>query len=141
VDVVADRPDHLEGLDLVGALDRPGFHHRRHAVGPVDLALIEVLDQVDVDEVDPERLIPDARLLEVVEERVHELGYLLVGSGTDRALDPHIGVADVLLGNPGAVLFEMEADVALFVDDRLLARRKHNITEAWLQPVPPRSES
>ena len=140
VDVVADRADHREGLDLVGALDRPGLHHRGHAVGPADPALLELLDQVDVDEVDPERLVLTPGFLQVVQQRVDELGDLLVGGRADGALDPDIGVADVLLRDPRVVHLEVEADVALLVDDRLLAGGEHDVAQARLEPVPTRGQ-
>ena len=34
---VADRADHAHAFLLVLVLDRARLHHRRHAVGPVDL--------------------------------------------------------------------------------------------------------
>ena len=51
---VADGADHAQAFLLVDVLDGARLHHRRHAVGPVDLRVLEGLDHVDVDEVDAE---------------------------------------------------------------------------------------
>ncbi len=136
MDVVADRPHDGERLDLVGALDRPGVHHRGHPIGPVDSTLLELPHQVDVDEVDPNRQVLDPRLLEVVHQGVDELVHLLFGGGAHRTLDPDVGVSDVLLGDPGVVDLEMEPDVPLLVDDRGLAGGEDHVAETWLETVP-----
>src|SRR3989475_8261078 len=49
---VADRADNAHAFLLVGVLDGARFHHRRHAVDPVHLLVLENIDHVDVDEVD-----------------------------------------------------------------------------------------
>ena len=73
---VADRADHAQRLLLVLVLDGARLHHRRHAVGPVDLLLAEHLEHVDVDEVDAELLAGDVGLLHLLLDGVGELLHL-----------------------------------------------------------------
>ena len=43
-------------------------------------------------------------------------------------------------GDPWVVDLEVEPDVTLFVDDRGLAGRQHDVLQAWLEAVPTRRE-
>ena len=63
---VADGADHAQAFLLVDVLDRARLHHRRHAVGPLDVRVLERLDHVDVDEVDAELHAGDAALLHLL---------------------------------------------------------------------------
>ena len=71
---VADGADDAEAFLLVLALDGARVHHRAHAVGPVDIVLLEDVDHVDVDEVDAELLAGDAVFLHRLQHRLGELG-------------------------------------------------------------------
>src|SRR2546428_7101270 len=73
VERVADRADDLERFDLIGALDGASFHHRAHPVGPFDARSFEGFDHVDVDEVDPERLVRHPGRRQVGYQRLREL--------------------------------------------------------------------
>ena len=66
VRAVADRADHAQALLLVDVLDRARLHHRRHAVGPVDLLVREDLQHVDVDEIHAELGAGDVGLLHLL---------------------------------------------------------------------------
>src|SRR5262249_53451769 len=67
---VADRADHAHAFLLVDVLDGARLHHRRHAVDPVDLLVLENVDHVDVDEVDAELLPGNAVTLHLVNDRI-----------------------------------------------------------------------
>ena len=80
MDVVADR------LTIENALISSGLLIARASIiGVIPsvqlIPLLELLDQVDVDEVDAQRLILDSGLLQVVEQGVDELGDLLFRRG------------------------------------------------------------
>ncbi|MCA1735471.1 MAG: dihydrofolate reductase family protein [Actinobacteria bacterium] len=59
-----------------------------------------MFDEVDVDEVHAQRLVLHSGFLEIIHQGVDELVHLLFGDGTNRPLDPGVGVTDVLLGDP-----------------------------------------
>src|SRR5262249_35609104 len=105
---VADRADHAHTFLLVGILDGARFHHRRHAVDPVDLLVLENVEHVDVDEVDAELLSGDAMALHLVKDRVGELLDLLFRGRAGCAFAPGIGGADVLLRDPRRVAHDLE---------------------------------
>ena len=115
---VADRADDPEAFLLVGILDRTRLHHRGHAVDPGDVVLLEDVDHVDVDEIDTELLAGDAVPPHLFKDGLGELVHLLSGGGSRRALDPGEGVADVLLGEPGRMPLDLEAEVALLEQHR-----------------------
>ena len=87
---VTDRAHDLEGLDFVGALDRAGLHHGRHAVGPLDPGGLECPDEVDVDEVDTQRSVAHARGVEIGDQGACELVDLGGRCGPRGALDPGV---------------------------------------------------
>ncbi len=135
---VADRAYNAHAFLLVGVLDGARFHHRRHAVDPVDLFVLENTDHVDVDEVDAELLSGDAVALHLVKDRVGELLDLLLRGRAGCAFDPGIGVADVLLGDPRRVAFDLEAEVALLEQHRRAVTTKERIAQSRLEPIPAR---
>src|ERR1700722_4043456 len=137
---IADRADDAEALLLVLALDRARFHHRGHAVDPVDVVLLEDVDHVDVDEVDAELLPGDAVVLHRLDHRLGELGDLLHGGRTGRALDPGERVPHVLLWNPRAMALDLEAEVALLEQDGPPVAAQHGVAQAGLEPVPARRQ-
>src|SRR5262249_7350649 len=85
---IADRDDDAEALLLVLVLNGARLHHRRHAVDPVDVVLLEDVDHVDVDEVDAELLAGDAVLLHRLQHGLGELGHLLGRGRAGGTLDP-----------------------------------------------------
>ncbi len=138
--VVADRPHHRKRLDLVGALDRPRLHHRRHPIRPLDPPGSERPHQVDVDEIHPQRPVRHPGVLQVVHQGVHELVHLLLRRRTHRPLDPDIRMADVLFRDPRIVHLQMQTDIALLIHDRRLTRRQHHIPQPRLETIPPRRQ-
>ena len=137
---VADGADDPQALLLVLVLDCPRLHHGRHPVGPLDLRLLEDLQHVDVDEVDAELLPGHAVALHLFQDRVAELLHLHLRSGSGRALDPGVGPADVLLGDPRRVPRDLRADVALLEEHRRAVVAEEGVAQAWLEPVPARRE-
>ena len=137
---VADRADDAHAFLLVDVLDRARLHHRRHAVDPVDLLLLEDADHVDVDEVDPELLPGDAVALHLLQDRIGEFLHLLLRGRAGRALDPGIGVADVLLRDPWRVALDLEAEVALLEEDGRAVAAQERVAQSRLEPVPSRGE-
>jgi hypothetical protein len=133
---VADRADDAHAFLLVLVLDRARLHHRGHAVGPFDLLVLEDVDHVDVDEIDAELLAGDAVALHLVEDRVGEFLHLLLRGRAGGALDPGIGVADVLLRQPRRVPPDLEAEVALLEQHRRAVAAQERVAQAGLEPVP-----
>ena len=133
---VADRADDAHAFLLVDVLDRARLHHRGHAVDPVDVLLLEDVDHVDVDEVAAELLPGDAVALHLVDDGIGELVDLLGRGGPRRALDPGVGVADVLLGNPRRMALDVEAEVALLEQHGIAVAAQHRVAQARLEPVP-----
>ena len=125
---------------LVRALDGARVHHRAHAVGPVDVVLLEDVDHVDVDEVDAELLAGDAVLLHRLQHRLGEFRHLLGRGRPGRALDPGERVADVLFRDPRRVALDLEAEVALLEQDRRAVAAQHGVAQARLEPVPARRQ-
>src|SRR5205823_10895494 len=74
---VTDGADHAHALVLIDILDRSCLHHRRHAVDPVDLRILEYLNNVDVDEVDAKLHSVDAAFLHLLQDGIGELRDLL----------------------------------------------------------------
>src|SRR5262249_2842989 len=132
--------DDAEALLLVFTLDRTRFHHRRHAVDPVDVVLLEDVDHVDVDEVDAELFAGDAVLAHRLHHGAGELGHLLLRGRPRGAFDPGEGVTHVLLRNPWAVPLDLEADVALLEQNRTAVAAQHGVSQSWFQPIPAWSE-
>src|SRR5499426_1600710 len=137
---VADRADHAQAFLLVLVLDRARLHHRRHAVGPVELRVLERLQHVDVDEVDAELAARDVRLLHLLHDGVRELLHLLRGGGPRGALDPGVGPAHVVFGNPRRVALDLEPDVTLLEQHRRIVAAQHRVAQPGLEPVPAGSE-
>ena len=137
---VADGADDAEAFLLVLALDRARVHHRAHAVGPVDVVLLEDVDHVDVDEVDAELLTGDAVFLHRLQHRLGEFRHLLGRGRPRRAFDPGERVADVLLRDPRRVPLDLEAEVALLEQDRRAVAAQHGVAQARLEPVPARRQ-
>ena len=121
-------------------LDGARFHHGGHAVGPVDVVLLEDVDHVDVDEVDAELLAGDAVVLHRLQHRLGELVHLLGRGRPGGAFDPGEGVADVLLGDPRRMALDLEAEVALLEQDRRAVAAQHGVAQARLEPVPARRQ-
>src|SRR5262249_44597423 len=65
---------------------------------------------------------------------------LLPGGRSGRALDPGVRVPDVLLGNPGRVALDLEADVALLEQHRCPVATEERVAQPGLEPVPARGE-
>jgi hypothetical protein len=137
---VADGADDAETLLLVEVLDRARFHHRGHAVDPVDVVLLEDLDHVDVDEVAPELLARDAVVLHRLDHRLREFGHLLGRGGTGGAFDPGERVTHVLFRNPRHMPLDLEADVALFEQYWPAVAAQHGVAQAGLEPAPARGQ-
>ena len=137
---VTDCADLTEAFLLVLVLDRTRFHHRRHAVSPVDLRLFEDLDHVDVDKVDAELHAFDAALFHFLLDRVGELRHLLGRSRAGCALDPRVRITDVFFRNPRRMLFDVQTDVALFEQNRRVVATQQAIAQARLQLVPARGQ-
>ncbi len=137
---VADRADDAHAFLLVDVLDGARLHHRRHAVDPGDVLVLENADHVDVDEIDTELLARDAVALHLFDDGVGELGHLLGRGGAGGALDPGEGVADVFLRQPRRVALDLKPEVALLEQHRIAVAAQHGIAQAWLEPVPARSE-
>src|SRR6266852_8961822 len=137
---VADRADDAHTFLLVDVLDGTRLHHRRHAVDPGDVLVLENADHVDVDEIDTELLAGDAVALHFFDDGVGELGHLLGRGGTGRALDPGEGVADVFLRQPGRVALDLEPEVPLLEKHRIAVAAQQGIAQAGLEPVPSRGE-
>src|SRR5262249_10624838 len=116
---IADRADDTHAFLLVLVLDRARLHHRRHAVDPLDLLVLEDVDHVDIDEIDAELLPGDAVSFHLVNDGFGEFLHLLLGGRPGGTLDPGIGVADVLLGYPWRVAFDLKTEIALLEKDRL----------------------
>src|SRR3984893_19562526 len=75
---VPNSTNDAHALLLIDIFDGAGLHHRRHAIHPVDLLLLEDVDHVDVDEIDTELLAGDAMALHLVKYRVGEFLHLLL---------------------------------------------------------------
>jgi hypothetical protein len=132
---VADRADDAHAFLLVDVLDRARLHHRRHAVDPVDLLLLEDVDHVDVDEVDAELLPGDA--VRFISCWIASVNFLTCcARPVRRALDPGIGVADVLLRDPRRVTLDLEAEVALLEQNGRAVAAQQRVAQARLEPVP-----
>ena len=123
-----------------GALDRARFHHRGHAVDPVDALFLEHADHVDVDEVDAELLPGDAIVLHRLDDGVGELVDLLSRGRTGRAFDPGERVTHVLLRNPRRMALDLEAEVALLEQNWPAVAAQHGVAQAGLEPVPARRQ-
>jgi hypothetical protein len=67
---------------------------------------------------------------------VGELVDLLGRGGTGRAFDPGEGVTDVVLRNPRAVAFDLEAEIALFEQNWPAVTAQHGVAQAGLETVP-----
>ena len=137
---VADRADDAQAFLLVDVLDGARLHHRRHAVDPVDVRLLEDLDHVDVDEVDAELHAGDAALLHLLDDRLGELADLLGRGRPRRALDPGVRVAHVLLRDPRRMALDLEAEVALLEQHRRIVAAQHRVAQARLEAVPARRQ-
>ena len=140
VRAVADGADDAQALLLVFVLDSAGFHHRRHAVSPVDAGVLERAQEIDVDKVEAHLLARDVALLHLLQHGVGELLDLLLRGGTRRALDPGVGVAHVLLGNPRRMPLDLEADVSLLEQYRWIVAAEHGVAQSGLEPVPSRCQ-
>ena len=138
---VADGADDAEAFLLVDVLDGARLHHRRHAVDPVDLRVLERLDHVDVDEVDAELHPGHAALLHLARAMaLVNFPTCWRDAGTGRALDPRVRPADVLLGNPRRVALDLEPEVALLEEHRRVVAAEHRVSEPGLQAVPARRQ-
>ncbi len=137
---VADGADLAHALVLVLILDGAGFHHRGHAVGPVDLRVLEDLDHVDVDEVDAELLAVNTGFLHFALRLLVNLVTCCQRGGTGCALDPRVGILDVVFRDPRRVLCDMHADVALFEQYRRVVAAQQRVAQTRLQAVPARGE-
>src|SRR6266566_3474604 len=137
---VADRADDAHAFLLVDVLDRTRLHHRRHAVDPGDVLVLEDADHVDVDEIDTELLAGDAVALHFFDDGVGELGHLLGRGGAGGALDPGEGMTDVFLRQPGRMSLDLKPKVALLEKHRIAVAAQHGVAQAGLEPVPARSE-
>src|SRR5262245_19676757 len=133
---IADRSHDAETLLLVLALDGARFHHRGHAVDPVDVVFPEDVDHVDVDEVDTELLTGNAVFLHRLQHGLGELGHLLRRSGTRRSLDPCKRVPHVLLRQPRRMPLDLEAEIALLEQDRTTVAAQHGVAQARLETIP-----
>ena len=125
---------------LVDVLDRPRLHHGRHAVGPLDLRVVELVQHVDVDEVDAERLVGHVVAAHLLHDGVGELLDLLPRRRAGGALDPRVRVPDVLRRDPRGVALDLEADVALLEQHRRPVAAQERVPEPGLEPVPPRRQ-
>ncbi len=112
----------------------------RHAVGPVDLLVLEDLDHVDVDEIHAELGASDAGFFHFLLDRVGEFLDLLRRGGTGRALDPGVRPAHVVLRYPRRMTFDLEADVALLEEHGLVVAAQHGVAQSGLEAVPARRE-
>ncbi len=133
---VADGADDAEALLLVLVLDRARIHHRAHAVGPVDIVLLEDGDHVDVDEIDAELLPGDAVLLHRLQYRLGELGHLLGRGRTCRAFDPGERVAHVAFRDPRRMALDLEAEITLLEQNGRAIAAQHGVAQPRLEPVP-----
>ncbi len=133
---VADGADDAEAFLLVLALDGARVHHRAHAVGPVDIMLLEDVDHVDVDEVDAELLAGDAVFLHRLQNGLGEFRHLLGRSRSRGAFDPGERMAHVLLRDPRRMPLDLEAEVALLEQDRRAVAAQHGVAQPRLEPVP-----
>ena len=137
---VTDGAHHAQALLLVDVLDGAGFHHGGHAVGPLDVGVLESLDHVDVDEVDAEFLALDAALLHFLDDRLGELLDLLLRGRSRGALDPGVGPPDVLLRNPRRMALDLESEVALLEEHRRIVATDDGVAQAGLEAVPARCQ-
>ena len=137
---IADGPDDPQALLLVLVLDGAGLHHRRHAVGPRELRIPELVDHVDVDEVHAQRLVGHLVAVHLLDDGVGELLHLLSRRRSRRTLDPRVRVADVLLRNPGRVALDLKPDVALLEQHGRAVAAEQRVTQSGLEPVPARRE-
>src|SRR6185503_15649483 len=133
---ITDSANDAEAFLFVRTLDGARLHHRRHAVDPVDVVLLEDVDHVDVDEVDTELLPGDAVVLHRLQHGLGELGHLLGRGGTRGAFDPCEGVTDVLLWDPRRVSLDLESDIALLEQNRPPVAAQHRVTQAGLEAIP-----
>src|SRR5262249_32254688 len=133
---VADRADDAHAFLLIDVLDGTRLHHRRHAVDPGDVLVLEDADHVDVDEIDAELRAGHPVALPFFNDGVGELGHLLGRGGAGGALDPGEGVTDVFLRQPGRVTLDLEPEVALLEKHRIAVAAQHGIAQTGLEPVP-----
>ena len=137
---VANSADDAHAFMLVLILDRAGFHHGRHAVGPLDLGFLEDLDHGDVDEIDTQGHAIYAALFHLLLDGVGELGNLHGGRATGGALHPGVGIADVFFGDPGRMALDMHPDIALFEEYGCIVTAQQSVAQARFQAIPARCE-
>src|SRR5213083_2487125 len=99
-------------------------------------AVVKEMRRYDV----AERLIGDVVAAHLLHDGIGELFHLLLGRGAGRALDPGVRPADVLLGNPGGVTLDLEADVPLLEQHRRAIAAEERIAEPGLETVPARRQ-
>ena len=133
---IADCTDHAHALVFIHILDGSCLHHGCHAVDPVDLRILEDLDDVDIDEIDAELRSGDAALFHFLQDRIRELRDLLERSRARRAFDPCVRPADVLLGDPWRMARDVRAEVALLEQHRRVVTAQQRVAQSRLQPVP-----
>ena len=133
---VADGADDAEAFLLVLVLDRARFHHRRHAVDPVDALFLEHLDHVDVDEVAAELLPGDAVFFISLMTALVNLFTCWVEAGPAAPLIQANEWRMFSFGIHGRVPLDLHADVALLEQHRPPVAAQHRVTQAGLEPAP-----
>src|ERR1700733_14854191 len=116
------------------------LHHSGHAVAPLDLFVLENLDHVDVDEIDTQLHALHAALLHLLLDGLGKLANLLRGGCPGGALDPGVGVADLVFRDPRRMLLDMHSDVALLEQYRSIVAAKQRVAETRLQSIPTGSQ-
>src|SRR5438094_6552567 len=137
---IADGGVDAHCLQFVLVFDRAGFYHRRCAVDPVNFRLLEGVDHVDVDEVNPERSFLYVVFPHLLHNRSREFFHLLAGCASHGSLDPRVGVAHVIARYPRAVVIDLYADVALLEKDGFGSLTKESVAKSGLQPAPAGSD-
>ncbi len=137
---VADGADDAEAFLLVRVLDRARFHHRGHAVDPVDVVLLEDLIMLMSTKSTPSFCPATPLSFIACNDRLGELGHLLGRGRTGRAFDPGERVTHVLLRDPRRVPLDLEAEVALLEQNRPAVAAQHGVAQAGLEPVPARRQ-
>src|SRR5262249_60551829 len=102
------------------------------------VVLLEDVDHVDVDEVDAELLASNTVFLHRLQQSLGELVHLLRRSGAGGAFDPRKRMPYVFFRQPWRGPLDLEAQVALFEQNRTPVGAAHGLAQTPLEPIPPR---
>src|SRR5207244_4272672 len=137
---IADGGHDAHRLKLVFIFNCARFHHGRCAVGPVDFRLLEGVDHIEIDEVNPERSFLYVVFPHLLHNRSREFFHLLARCASHGSLDPRVGVAHVIARYPRAMAIDLYADVALLEKDGFGPLTKESVAKSGLQPAPAGSD-